>query len=346
MNTPKLKFLSTSMLIAMGVITTPVIAEPTIAISGAVEVEFNTGNDHTSAVSGDIALATVEIGFDAKINDNVSAHVLMLHEDDDTEENVIDEGTISINMDSMFVNAGRMYVPFGNFGSHMVSDPLTLELGETQEAAIEVGFESDGLRASIYAFNGEADKNETDNDVVDDFGISVSYSMKTDDMNLNLGFDYINNMAETDGLESTIIGGGGPGGNTIEEHTAGIALHAIINMDKLTVIVEHVMASDDFNNADLTFNGGNASPSATNLEIAYTFDMGGRDLTLALAQQSTSDIDGSALPESRTMISASTTIVDDVSFIVEYSNANDYETADGGSGESGGMLTAQMAVEF
>ena len=346
MNNPKMKYLTASTLIAIAMITTPVMAEPTLEVSGAVEVEFNSGNDHTSSVSGDIALATVEIGFDAQINDKVSAHILMLHEDDSTESPTIDEGTISIAMDSMFLNAGRMYIPFGNFESHMVSDPLTLELAETQEAAIEFGFESDGLRASIYAFNGEADKNEVDSDVVDDFGISVGYNMKTDDMNLDLGFDYINNMAETDSIEGTIITGGGPGGNTIEEHTAGIALHAVINMDKLTVIFEHVMASDDFNNADLTFNGGNASPSATNLEIAYTMDMGGRNVTLALAQQSTADIDGSALPESRTMISASTTVADDVAFAVEYSNANDYEVADGGTGESGGMLTAQLAVEF
>ena len=340
MNNPKMKYLTASTLIAIGMITTPVMAEPTLEVSGAVEVEFNSGNDHTSIVSGDIALATVEIGFDAKINDKVSAHILMLHEDDSTESPTIDEGTISVAMDSMFLNAGRMYIPFGNFESHMVSDPLTLELAETQEAAIEFGFESDGLRASIYAFNGEADKNEVDSDVVDDFGISISYSMKAGSIDLNLGFDYINNMAETGGIEGSLISG------NVEDHTAGTALHAIINMDALTVIFEHVAASDDFDTADLQFNGGKASPSASNIEVAYTMDMSGREVTIALAQQSTADIDGSALPESRTLISVSTTVADDVAFAVEYSNANDYEVADGGTGESGGMLTAQIAVEF
>ncbi|MCK5003334.1 MAG: LbtU family siderophore porin [Gammaproteobacteria bacterium] len=345
MKTISLKRLSAATLVAMGMCATPALAEPTLEISGAVEVEFNTGDDHTSATSGDIALATVALNFDAQINNNVSAHIVVLHEDDDTDPPVIDTGIISITNDSMFMNAGRMFIPFGNFESHMVSDPLTLEIAETQEAVIEVGYEADGLRASVYAFNGGADKNEADNDVVDDFGISIGYNMKMDSMSLDLGFDYINNMAETDSIEGTVIGGG-PGGGTIEEHTAGIALHAIINMDALTVIFEHITAADDFNTADLDFNGENASPSATNLELAYTMNMGDREMTMAVAHQRTSDIDASALPESRNMISVSTTIVDDVGFAVEYSSASDYETADGGTGESGGMLTAQLAVEF
>ena len=342
-NTPKLKHLTASMLIAMGMGATPVIAEPTLEVSGAVEVEINSGKDHTAAKGSDIALATVELGFDAKINDKVSAHILVLHEDDETDSPVIDEGTITIRDGSMFLSAGRMYVPFGNFESHMVSDPLTLELGETQEAAIEVGYEAGGLRTSVYTFNGEADKTGVDNDVIDDFGISIAYKMKAGSMDLDLGLDYINNMAETDGIQDAVTTPG-----AIAEHTGGIALHAIINMDALTVIIEQVSAIDDFNTTDLTFNTTKANPSASNIEVAYTMNMGGREVTIAIAHQSTSDADPTitGLPESRNMISVSTTIADDVGFAVEYTDASDYDLADGGSGESGGMLTAQLAVEF
>ena len=333
------------MLIAMGMGATPVIAEPTLEVSGAVEIEMNSGEAYDSdEKSSDIALATVELGFDVKINDRVSAHVLMLHEDDATDPPVIDEGTITINNGPIFINAGRMYIPFGNFESHMVSDPLTLEIAETQEAAIEFGYEADGFRASVYAFNGEADKNETDNDVVDDFGISIGYTMKAGSVNLDLGVDYLNNMAETDSIQEAVITG--PAASTIEEHTSGIALHAIINMDKLNVILEYITATDNFNIADLQFNTAEAEPSASNIEVAYTMDMNGSEVTIALAHQNSSDIDGSALPESRNMISVSTTIADDVGFAVEYTDADDYETSDGGSGKSGGVLTAQLAVEF
>ena len=347
MNAPQLKYLASSMLIAMGMCSTAVIAEPKLEISGALEVEINSGKDHLAAKGSDIALATVEIGIDAEINKNVSAHILLLHEDDSTESPTIDEGTLSINMGSMFLNAGRMYIPFGNFESNMVSDPLTLELAETQEAAIEFGFESGGLRASVYAFNGEADKATAtvpaDNDVIDDFGISLSYAMKAGSMEIDFGADYINNMAETDALEGAVLGF-----PSVTEHTAGIALHAIFNMGSLTVIAEHISASDDFNTADLQFNTAKASPSASNIEIAYTMDMSGREITVAVAHQSTADMDTTliGLPESRNMASISTTVAGDVGLAVEFSDATDYQTIDNGSGESGGMLTVQLAVEF
>lgn len=341
------KYLTASTLIALGLHAIPAVAEPTLEFGGLIEAEFNSGEDHTAAAKGsDIVLAKIELALDAQINDNVSAHMLLLHEDDDTDPPIFEEGYINISQDALFLKAGRMIVPFGNFSSHMITDPLTLEIGEAHESALEVGFESGGLRASVYAFNGEADQNKTDSDVVDDFGLSLSYVMNSDSMNIDVGIDYINNMAETDGIEGTVITGPSLAASTIEEHTAAMALHAIINIDKLEIIAEYVTASDDFNTADLGFNGGKAKPSASNIELAYTMDMGGREITVAVAHQTSADIDGSVLPESRNMISASTTLAEAVAFTVEYTDASDYRLSDGGSGESGGMLSAQLAVEF
>ena len=335
MNKPNLKYLTACTLLAIGASTGTAMAEPTLEMSGLVEVEINSGKDHTAAKGSDIVLSTVEIGLDSQINENVSASVLILHEDDDTEPPVIDEATMTITKDAFFLTAGRMYIPFGNFETNMVSDPLTLEIAETQEAAIQVGYEANGLSASIYAFNGGADKVGTDKDVVDDFGISLGYSMKAGAVDLDLGIDYINNMAETDGIEGALAG-------PIQDHTAGTAIHAIASMDNMQLIVEYISASDDFNVADLGFNGGAARPSASNIEFSYTVN----DYTIAIAHQTSDEIDGSALPETRNMISVSTTVAGDVGLVIEYSDADDYETADGGTGESGGMLTAQLAVEF
>ena len=341
MYTHKLKYLTASTLAALAISSTPVVAEPKLEFSGLVEAEFNSGKDHTAAKGSDIVLAKIELGLDAQINDNVSAHLLMLHEDDDTDPPVFEEGYINITNDALFLKAGRLIVPFGNFTSHMITDPLTLEIAEAHESGLEVGYESGGLRASVYAFNGASDLNKADSDVVDDFGISLSYTMKSGSMDLDVGYDYINNMAESDGLEGAVINPG-----TIEEHTAGMALHAIINIDKLNIIVEYVTAADEFNTLDLGFNGGKAKPTASNIELAYSLDMGGREMTFAVAHQTSADIDGSALPESRHMFSVSTTVADAAALTVEYTSANDYEISDGGTGESGGMLTAQLAVEF
>jgi hypothetical protein len=48
-------------------------------------------------------------------------------------------------------------VPFGTFETHLVSDPLTLEIGETNETAVVAGFARGGFGGAVYVFNGDSD---------------------------------------------------------------------------------------------------------------------------------------------------------------------------------------------
>ncbi|MCW9013048.1 MAG: LbtU family siderophore porin [Gammaproteobacteria bacterium] len=301
-------------------------AEPTLNISGVVEVETSSGEDHTGTNSSDIALSTIELAFDASINDKVSAQLLVLHEDDDTEEFVIDEGIISIDLENGFtLNAGRMYVPFGNFETHMISDPLTLEIAETQEAALLIEYTRGAFSGSLYLFNGDADEAGVDQDKVDDFGLSLNYAIQTNDMNLNFGIGYINNIADTDTFQDPAT--------PVSEQDAGLAIHAVINSGPFNAIIEHIAAQDMLDDG--------TEPSATNIEIGYDLGAG----ILALAYQNTDEL-GGILPESKTMLSYSMLVVEDVGLTFEYANSDDYEITEGGSGESGSTLTAQLAVEF
>ncbi len=93
-----------------------------IDISGTIEVEAageSTNFSNTvlpDETASDITLATVELGIDTKITDNLSGHVLLLWEEDDTEPADIDEAFISIHGGEnvpFYLDAGRMYVPFG-----------------------------------------------------------------------------------------------------------------------------------------------------------------------------------------------------------------------------------------
>lgn len=120
-------------------------------LGGVVEVEAGFVNEDDSAMgdSSDIALATVEIGLDAKLNKNVEAQIVLLYEDG--EDFTVDEGTITLTGPyGEFITAGKMYVPFGMFNSHFISDPLTLELGETNESAILIGYGNDVFDVSLF----------------------------------------------------------------------------------------------------------------------------------------------------------------------------------------------------
>jgi len=303
------------------------IADPKVEIGGAVEVELSAGDDYTGANSSDLALATVALGIDAEINDRVSGSLVVLHEDDDTEGFVIDEGFIAITGgedSNWYVNAGRMYIPFGNFETNMVSDPLTLELAETQEAALQVGVEVNNFNASIYMFNGDADKTGIDEDVVDDFGISISYATS----NLDVGIDFLNNVAETDGIWGILDGNGV---TAVQDQTQGIAFHVIYSAGPIIVIAEIVSADQLEDLAD-------KEPQATNIEVVYEMEGG----TIALGVQNSEDAEGT-LPERKVMLAYTTKIAKDVSLAVEYGDAEDYETE---TNESGATFTAQIAVEF
>ncbi len=102
-----------------------------IDISGLIEIEAMhhqaDSSDPAAAdeEESDIDLATVEVALDAAVSDHVDGHVLFKYEEDDL---FVDEGFITLSgIDNfpVFLTAGRQYLPFGNYDSHFVTDPLT-----------------------------------------------------------------------------------------------------------------------------------------------------------------------------------------------------------------------------
>ena len=69
---------------------------------------------------------------------------------------VVDGAVITLGnteKNPVYLAAGKMAVPFGNYETQMISDPLTLEIGETAEDALQLGVEAGGFYGSVYAFN-------------------------------------------------------------------------------------------------------------------------------------------------------------------------------------------------
>ncbi len=313
-----------------------------IKISGVVEIEATGGRTTDGSANSDITLATVEIGIDTTITDHVSAHLLLLHEEDDTELE-LDEGTITLSeLGGMPIamTAGQMYVPFGHFESHMISDPLTLELGETRESVVQFETEVDNFYAAIYTFKG-ATRQANESDRVKSIGANIGFTIENDSFNLDSGISYISNMAETDTIEGTISNG-----TTLSETPAGIALHAIMRRGPLTMIAEYIGANDSFSTADLAFNGDKAEPDAYNIEAGFELLLFGKEATIALAAQGSSEAQALNLPESRLLGSINVALRQQTSLGFEWAKSDDYGTNEGGSGRSTDMVTAQIAVEF
>lgn len=308
-----------------------------VQVHGVVEVEYgmtkdNISNPGTSINSSDIVLATVELAIEATVNDNVGVEIVLLHEEDDTPLEV-DVGVINLHTEGspVSLSLGQMYVPFGAFDSNMVSDPLTLELGETRESAIQINYEMNSLSTSFYLFNGDIEEG-ADDDEVTKFGFSVGFENDT----VAAGVDYISSISDTDAVQDFLAPG------PVVEGVAGLSAHATVSMGTMSVIFEYVAAMDNYNVADMAFKGQGAEPSAMNLEFAMDLD----GSTIAVGYQSAEEALAMGAPETRTMIAYSTELYESTSLGVEYMSASDYAVADGGTDESNTTFTVQLAAEF
>jgi predicted outer membrane lipoprotein len=314
-----------------------------IEMSGLVEVEASYV-DGPDGSESDLAVATVELGLEAQVTPWVNAHVLFLHEEDADDPIEIDEAIVTIaNPDAspFSIAAGRMYVPFGNFDSALVSDPLTLEIGETRETAVQLGWLANGFHALAYGFNGDA--NDGGSAQIDGYGLSLGYSREAegDGLSFNAGLSWISKLADSNSLQETVTDP-----DSLANAVTGWSTHATLHWHTFTLIGEYLSATDNFDAADLDFNGADARPSAWNLEVDYGFGIAGREAEVAVAWQGTDEALALELPEQRWLAALSVGIYDQTSLSIEYAHDQDYGVHDGGSGEDSDTVTLQLAVEF
>lgn len=333
-----------------------------VSISGAVEVELGFENGYDDEDSSDITLATAELGIDAEIIDWVNGHILFCW-DDDADEFEVDEATITLgNLEiyPVYFTAGKMYVPFGSYETNMISDPLTLELGETRESALQVGFEMSGFYGSVYAFNGDIDEDRED-DQIGCFGANAGYAYEIDDISIDIGLGWINNLVDSNGWGDTVeeemeaaeeIGIA----FSLKDYVSGFAAYAIFNYGPFTLIGEYVGATEDSEwnidaePATMTAYGLDPTetveaPSAWNMEAGYTFEIISRETTFGVAYQGTNNC-GEFLPETRIVAAIGVGLTDYLGVALEYAHDEDYDEVDGGTGDDADVVTIQLALEF
>ena len=308
-----------------------------VEFSGLIEVEGSVGKDFTGSNESNFELATIELGFVGKVTDWASAHLTLLYEEGGDDEVVIDDAHILLgNTDKfpLYLSAGRLYVPYGNFTTNMISDPLTLEIAETQETALQVGFEAGGAYGSVFAFNGDTNEGGGDSQI-EQFGANIGYSLEQEGFSVDVGMSYMNSIGDSDGLSGML-----EENDMLEaDYVGGIGVYAIAHIGKVSLIGEYITALDDFDDVD------DSQPMAFNAEAGYTFDISGMESTVALAYQGTDDMAG-YLPESRILASFGIGFLEGTTVSFEYAHDEDYDTADGGTDDSADTVTAQLAYEF
>lgn len=308
-----------------------------LTLSGLVEVEANHSKDFDGNSSSGLELATVELAIDAQAHPWVQGHVLFLYEEGDEDDVVIDEAIITIGNSEetpFYLSAGRMYVPFGNFSTFMISDPLTLEMAETQETAVQIGYGSANWHSAIYAFNGDTSEGD-DSSTIEQYGAHVGYTFEEERWNVTFDASYTSSLFDSDLLAEEFEDAAFSG-----DYIPGLGVHGIVAIGNVTLIGEYIAALED-----LDVEGDKINPYTFNLEGAITFELVGHETALALAWQGSKDLAG-ILPEQRFMASIGVSLFEDTALTLEYAYDNDYDEHDGGSDDNSKSLTAQLAYEF
>jgi len=327
-----------------------------VEISGLIEVEASTEESFDNENSSDITLSTVEVAVLARINEWVEGGALFLYEEDETELSV-DEGFITIRNEErtpFHLKAGKMVVPFGIYQSRMISDPLTLEIGETHETAILAGIASRGFDINLYACKGDTMESVAD-DRVTHYGAFAAYAKEFEKLSVDVGAGYLSSLMDSDGLSGFLT----EQEETIPETSGlllerapfvgGFAAHAIFCAGPVAVITEYVGAVEEYE-LDYTDAGGfpetiSFQPKAYTLEADYSFNVFEKEAFAGIGYQRTDEMAGT-LPEIRYLACTGAEIFRNTSVALEYAHDDDYDAEDGGTDEVADRVTAKLAVIF
>lgn len=214
------------------------------------------------------------MGIDIDFHKYARGHILFLWEEDETEPVDLDEGTLTLGGTENFpflLIGGKFYVPFGMFNSHFITDPLTLELGETRESSVLVGFANDMFELKAGAFNGDISQSRTHDTINNFYGCAnVTIPPKwLGGVELSGGVSYINNIADSDNLQDLInplLGG------RIDDLEPGLGAWLSATYRMFTLELEYIGALGNFRPGELVFDGSHLSkrsaPKAWNVELA------------------------------------------------------------------------------
>ncbi len=326
-----------------------------ITIGGVVEVEAGYGTvEFQEEVDGEdsedgsgIATATAELDIAVELAEKVEGSLILLwEEEEDGEEGiVIDEAFIVLgDFAGVSVMGGRYYPQFGVFNSYFVSDPLTLELGETQQSGVEVSYAyKEYVEAGVGIFNGDIEK-EDDDDHIDDVYVYVN---GTPVEGVTVGFSVLSDIADTD---ADVTGKTGVG--LVDSAPAGFSIYASIEPGTFGIPVgfevEFLGAMGSFDEDDLDADmdedgesdGDGDAPAAWNIEVAAPL----LDDKLTVAGRVAGTLEWYDMPELQIGVVGAYEIFDNTTVALEFQH-NEYDE-DWSENDNAQVVTAQLAIEF
>jgi len=173
----------------------------------------------------------------------------------DAPDFTVDEATVSLSQGAFELEAGRLYVSFGEYFSHFASGPL-LEFGETRGEGADLSWTPDErLDLSVFGYHGPAEPAASEGTNVN-WGTALAGSPLE---SWTLGASYISDLADAkDGLLEAYE-------NRYRSRVDAVSGYTVVGVGRFEVTAEMVRALKAF--AELPPDRN--QPFAWNVELAF-----------------------------------------------------------------------------
>jgi hypothetical protein len=286
--------------------------EPSKLIETSASIDFSysifqddNGNEKEADLSG-----SLEISINP--NDALSFHTTIGKRRETALE--IDEAYVDWIVrddETVSLQAGKKFAPFGEFSTAMISSSLPTQLGETDpETIIEGSVELDDTTTlQAYIFKGSSPQTDGVGKHELAYGVAFNYETET----ITMGAGWLSNLAESDAFEV----------NDVARKVPAAVLHAEVTSGRFTLIGEHLTATKNFSADDLDEDITEAAkPSANQLEVSVELNNKG---TLALAWNTTKEAAEIDLEKETISMAYNHPIRENISGTVEISRSKNYD---------------------
>lgn len=307
--------------------------------SGALELEADYLKDYDGKSSSDLVVATAFLAVEKQLQTNLVAGMSFLYEEDDTPFD-LDEAYLSYGLNNAFaVTGGQIYLPFGQYQTSVISDPLTLELGETLATAAMLTYAKDDYELHAYIFRGNSN---TDGDAIESFGGRLQKNFTYQEGAGLFSLDFINNLLGSDSLSDA--------GIDFDDRAAGIAAAVHWENQAWGASAEYLSALVDID-SETPGLLDNEKPAALQLECFFNQQVKDYPVTFAASVQHTKDALLLNLPERRWVLSAAAPVFSNVAISAQLFADEDYGRNKSmaridGSGDDARGLILQVAAEL
>jgi len=294
------------------------------SISGGIELTHYSER----ADFGNESDSEVEFSLDVTVSPDSRFSFIGTLQKDHDEDLEVDQAYLSFDVwddESLFLMAGRKFLPFGHYKSEMIEDTLPNQLGESSlDAVLEASYWYGGLNLRGFLFKGKSTKTEGEGRHKQGHGLAIGHLTDT----TYVGVNYISNIVESDAFNP----------RDVAKKIPAISLHGDIELGKFQFVGEYMVATRNFSEDDLDESITTpAKPSALQLEATYHFD---EDRLFGLSYNKSREAEEIDLREKVYGVVYRQSIYRNVSGALEYTKFKDYD------GDRGYAFVAEISWRF